>query len=520
MATSTKTIRNRIIRRPGLEGWYDTTRELYNRVVQFYFELYEAHPTLADMSTDDALKQVETLTHQTEKNPNPPFPLHEAVAPGIPAMLRRAAIRAARGAYKSCRSNYQNWLKAKAKHEEKNWRRKKPKPFRKRPPVPPRNFNFNVNFYSGMSKERTADSIMLKFWTGKSWQWTKVRFGGRQVPFGLEAKSPTLVKKPGGYLMLHTPVKKKFKSPGKIIEIGGVNRNLVICAVDRNLDGTAAVAVIMRADGKVLTRKHIKLSGKLQHRRKRYLGIIAKKRGLTGSLAADEQDNVKLWRKIRNIDRQLSHLVSRRLVDFAAEFSVQVIVFEHLAKLKPQKGRYSKRSNEKRNYWLKGRVFQQVKYKAWELGILVSRVNPRNTSRDCHRCGHRPVARYRPPEAPVDYQTGTPLYICPECLSRGNADENAAINIGLRFFQRLYQHLSKDAETDSPRVALHKDVSQRLESLRQVQGDGQALPTLSLAKLRCAVNGRAYGSRTNGNVYATVGYKKPPASLAQSARTV
>jgi putative transposase len=62
-------------------------------------------------------------------------------------------------------------------------------------------------------------------------------------------------------------------------------------------------------------------------------------------------------------------------------------VFEHLANLKPQKGKYSRRSNTKRAYWMKGHIFGSAKYKAWQHQIITCRVNPRNTSRECARCG-------------------------------------------------------------------------------------------------------------------------------------
>jgi hypothetical protein len=43
---------------------------------------------------------------------------------------------------------------------------------------------------------------------------------------------------------------------------------------------------------------------------------------------------------------------------------------------------------------MKGRIFAYAKYKAWNEQIITSRVNPRNTSRECARC-HALVARYQ-----------------------------------------------------------------------------------------------------------------------------
>jgi hypothetical protein len=46
------------------------------------------------------------------------------------------------------------------------------------------------------------------------------------------------------------------------------------------------------------------------------------------------------------------------------------------------RGKYSRRSNQKRAYWLKGKVYEQVKRIAdRDCSILTARVNPHKTSR-------------------------------------------------------------------------------------------------------------------------------------------
>ena len=47
---------------------------------------------------------------------------------------------------------------------------------------------------------------------------------------------------------------------------------------------------------------------------------------------------------------------------------------------------------------MKGRIFTYATYKAWSQGLLTSGVNPRHTSRECHRC-HAPVIRYHAGQA-------------------------------------------------------------------------------------------------------------------------
>src|SRR5882762_9361001 len=128
----------------------------------------------------------------------------------------------------------------------------------------------------------------------------------------------------------------------------------------------------------------------------------------------------------RSPDEQVAHLVSARIVLFAKQHEATLLVFEHLGNLKPAKGKYSCRGNSKRAFWMKGRIFNYVKYKAYNEGILTSRVNPRNTSRECARC-HSLIARYDTGKPAEGYTYGAPLVACAECGMRGNADRNASL---------------------------------------------------------------------------------------------
>ena len=191
-----------------------------------------------------------------------------------------------------------------------------------------------------------------------------------------------------------------------------------------------ACVVRRRGVGKVLgfsaTRRH----PILQH-----LGRIARNRSQTGIIAENEQDNADLWRKIRNADEHIAHLVSARIVQFACEQGASILVFEHLGNLQPEKGKYSHRGNSKRAFWMKGRIFNFAKYKAWNLGMITSRVNPRNSSRECARC-HSLIVRYAQGQPVEGYTPGTPLCLCQQCQMRGNADRNASLIIGQRLIVR------------------------------------------------------------------------------------
>jgi hypothetical protein len=95
---------------------------------------------------------------------------------------------------------------------------------------------------------------------------------------------------------------------------------------------------------------------------------------------------------------------------------------------------------------MKGRIFTYAKYKAWNQGIITSRVNPRNTSRECHRC-HAQVIRYHAGQAVEGYTPGAPLVLCPECQMRGHADRNASLVIGGRLIERYAEPFKEKPHT-------------------------------------------------------------------------
>jgi putative transposase len=203
------------------------------------------------------------------------------------------------------------------------------------------------------------------------------------------------------------------------------------------------VCTVQTAEGTILSTRFIGGGREIAGFRKRQLGRIARNRKHTGLIAEGEQDNVALWRKIRTRDEEFAHLVSRRLVDFAQEQGATILVFEHLSKLRPEKGRYSRRGNSKRAFWMKGRIFRYAKYKAWNEGIITSRVSPRKTSRECARC-HAPIVRYAQGQPEEGYVPGAPLMLCPQCDLRGNADRNASVVIGQRLITRYQEKQTQE----------------------------------------------------------------------------
>ena len=416
MAKTAKTITKKLeYRKP---EYFAETQKLFNEVVKFYFDVIQEHQYILELNQKPALTELERLTVQTKSNPAPVMPLsfHH-----IPAMFRRAAINTAYGSAKSFFTTLDKHKEKKAKVEAKGNK------YKQRPPAPPREWNKKAIFYAGMIKNMDDETVMLKLYTGKAWVWIKFKHSGRAFPEEWKVCSPHAVIFKNR-IELHFPVEKNVKLTGIKKQLYK-NPNLKVCAVDLNMDGNHAVCTILSGDGTQGNVKFIHGNKALHHRRKRLLGKIAVKRSQYNDIL-EEDDNKALWKKIHDIEDYEAHRVSRRIIEFAIENGADVIVFENLKNLKPAKGKYSKRSNTKRAYWLKGKIQKFTQYKAKEHSILTSLVSPRNTSRNCFYCDEQ-VFRYK--DVPSGYTVGAPLFQCPNG-HRGNADVNAGWNVGKKFF--------------------------------------------------------------------------------------
>ena len=319
-AKATTTIRQGMHYQPEHAAWFAANQVLFNQVAAFYFEVIQAHEKILDLGDQDALPALEKLTHATKKNPHPVMPL-SSIGKEMPAMFRREAIHAALGSARSFYAHLKKWRTRRATLLAKG------KKFLERPPVPPRSWNKSATFYCGQWKERTSSSILLKVWTGSCWSWLKVRLTSRELPNEAEVGSPALVRR-GKQWWLHTPVEKQFQCPPKIETQVTTNAATRICAVDLNLNEHLAVCTVQTVEGTILATRFIGGGREISGFRKRQLGRIARNRAKTGILAENELDNAALWRKIRNADEQIAHLVSARIVQFTQDQGASILVFE------------------------------------------------------------------------------------------------------------------------------------------------------------------------------------------------
>jgi putative transposase len=203
--------------------------------------------------------------------------------------------------------------------------------------------------------------------------------------------------------------------------------------VDRNTTGHIAVA------GNPSTGKIWKLGKEALHIHHKYKNI---RKDL------QKKGKLRLVKKIKNresrIVRDLNHKIAKEIVNIA-------IVNNAGIKLEQLDGiRNNRRHSRKFNYSLHSWSFYQlqnfIEYKAKLCGIPLTYVEPKNTSKECSRCGNIGIRDSK-------------KFMCQSCGHVDHADANASFNIALRQpIQSNIGQLNKDRDlfkgnTDMPKGA-------------------------------------------------------------------
>ncbi len=150
-------------------------------------------------------------------------------------------------------------------------------------------------------------------------------------------------------------------------------------------------------------KRHHALRGRLQKR-----GTKSAKRHL-GKLSGKEAR----FRKNSN------HVISKRIVQ-KAKSGGQAIAIEDLRHIRSRTERTVKKSQRSRHSsWAFAQLRSYLSYKAALAGVPRPTVNPRNTSRTCHQCGHCEKANRK----------SQAHFKCVQCGFAAPADWNAAVNI-------------------------------------------------------------------------------------------
>lgn len=165
-----------------------------------------------------------------------------------------------------------------------------------------------------------------------------------------------------------------------------------------------------------------------------------------------------LWarQKLTRRRQHFLHSLSKHIVDTCVEKGVGEIGIGDLKNIRNQD--WGRTGNKKLHGWEFERFTNLLEYKAKEKGILVTRVDEKNTSKTCSNCGR------------IDNKSRVHrgLYICRGCRARMNADVNAAENIRRKITQNPIKESMGNGLVASPSTYLFDTTAGTFQPQEQV----------------------------------------------------
>ena len=346
---------------------------------------------------------VERLCHFTKKHPETVYDFDKKFYK-FPSFLRRAAINEAIGKVSSYKSNLKNW-----EEEDPNTRGRKPS-------FPRAGYIYPCMYRKNMYQRTGAYEAKIKVYIRNTWDWLTVKLRKSDMNYidrrcsGRRKCVPVLQKR-GKEWHLDFP----FEEFLELCDVDVADR--IICAVDLGINSAATISV-MCSDGTILGRHFLKLP-KEQDCLTHSINRIKK---------AQQHGNRKmprLWAKVNGINHEISVKTAKFIMDIAALYNADVIVFEYLEK----KGKKHGSRKQRLHLWKSQEVQRIVTDKAHRLGMHIARICAWNTSRLAYDGSGR-VLRGK--------QAGFSSYsVCQ--FQNGkvyNCDLSASYNIGARYFIR------------------------------------------------------------------------------------
>ena len=382
--------------------WIIETRDLYEKVIIHFLTVLEQEPELLEQSDFNLLRSLEIKCIGTKEmkaqGMQPEFPITDL--PKIPLYFRRSAINVAIACFRNAKLPAGTSLDQYAK-------------------------NCPMILYKGMYREFQDASIELKLFNGEKWVWVTYPFVGRSFPKDAEKLSPALViEKKTAYL--NVPVEVQVKDVRTVKE--RMQQEEQICAIAFPDHDVLAVAVILSKSGEEQECRFFRGGKQKEYQKKRILKQIQtsiKSRGLH----PEKGENATLYSRLRKINRYYAHCISKHIVEYCFEKKIKIIVvpnYETSIDFKDKQ--YLKTDNFR---WIGRAIIKNLKYKAFQNGMIVTSVRPYHISDTCSECG-TVIAKYNEGHTAGTHYYGGKLYICPNG-HKGNSAENAAKNIGRNF---------------------------------------------------------------------------------------
>ncbi len=381
----------------------DATGKLCLEALTFCVHAYQDHwDELSALSGSRRRGAAEDLVHST-KSIHAVYPEFDAAYPNMPTGIRRSIVAEALGIVSSYVSNHKNWEETPEKECGEEPRLGLPS-------------RYEVTYYSTERKtEYISDGhVELKLYNGKSWEYYTFAIrpsDARKINALASTRrmlSPVLKKIHGKYC-LHFPFEEKKTLVQKENPLA-----YRILAVDLGINAAASWCV-MEHDGTVHARGvfHARAEeDRLDHAINRQRRDSRKKRfGFAG-------------RNVRFANKALSIKTACAIRDTAVLYDVDCIVFEHLDLTGKKKGK-SKRA--RLHHWRAADVQTRVETMVHRAGMRISRICAWGTSKYAFD-GSGEVIRDSGNYSICRFPSG----------KQYNCDLSAALNIGARFFLRIF----------------------------------------------------------------------------------
>ncbi len=381
--------------------WLVITRELYLKVVTHFFHVLEKEKELLELSNFLLLRALEERCIGTKEmkaaglEPTAPLP----ASPKIPLYFRRSAINAAVDLARKQAGTLEP----------------------------------NMVVYKGMYRNFTDTSLELKLFNGEKWVWVTYPFTGRSFPEEAVRMSPMLVleKKTA---WLEVPLAFDVEDIRTVKE--RMQTETQICALSVPDSDVLAVAIILERDGKE-TSHHFFRGGKAREEQRRQL--LAQIRKSEQSRKSNSQpvsgqefagkENARAYAALRNLNSHYAHTISRQIVNYCLEHNIKVIVVPNYENSLDFRDKKYLRTDMYR--WLGRSIIRNLKYKAFQQGIVVTSIRPYHISDCCSECGAR-IRRYNEGHNAGENYFGGKLFQCPNG-HKGNSARNTAKNVGKNF---------------------------------------------------------------------------------------
>lgn len=263
-------------------------------------------------------------------------------------------------------------------------------------------------YYDNMYKEGEDGTANIKLRCNGDWKWFNLNLKKTDLKYiqkywsHTEKSAPVLEKKYDKYFL-------RFSFEEKITL---KDTKDVVCAVDLGINSDAVCSIINK-DGTILNRKFINFPSDKDH----LYHLLNRIKGFQQKHGS--RDVGSFWRYATAVNDELAKKVANTITEFAYTNNADLIVFEHLDAY------FKGNRSQKLHHWKKNAIQTMVEHKAHCLGMRVSRVCAKNTSKLAFD-GSGKVVRDKGNHSLCTFTTG----------KRYNCDLSASYNIGARYFIR------------------------------------------------------------------------------------